>query len=116
MSKTIEAQARHAHRLALLILHAEQLGYVVTGGDWYRDPRCAEVYGSPKSKHLDRLATDLNLFSPIRDKAGGILGYRYEASTEAHEPLGRYWESIGGKWGVIKDGERTDGNHYESPE
>ena len=31
--------------------------------------------------------------------------------TEDHEPLGEWWESIGGVWG----GRFNDGNHYESP-
>lgn len=82
--------------VALLILHAEQLGFEITFGDCYRDPRCN--YGNKNSLHRSRLAVDLNLF-----KNG-----RYLTSTKSHEPLGLYWESIGGSWG----GRFNDGNHY----
>lgn len=92
-------QARFAHMAALLILHAEQLGYEVTLGDAYRDPRTP--YGSSNSNHRVRLAIDLNLFKD------GI----YLTETKDHEPLGEYWESIGGSWG----GRFDDGNHYELP-
>ena len=50
------------------------------------------------SNHKVRLALDLNLF-----KDG-----RYLSATSDHEPLGEYWESIGGAWG----GRFDDGNHY----
>lgn len=84
--------------IALLILHAEQLGYEVSFGDAYRDPRATFPYGHPKSFHKQRLAVDLNLFR----------NGHYLSSTVAHEPLGLYWESIGGSWG----GRFEDGNHY----
>jgi len=82
--------------VALLVLHAEQLGYEVTYGDAFRSPRVR--YGLKTSLHRSRLAVDLNLFK----------GGRYLSSTKAHEPLGLYWESIGGTWG----GRFDDGNHY----
>ena len=46
--------------IALLILHAEMLGYKLTFGDAYRDPRV--TYGHKDSLHRKRLAVDLNLF------------------------------------------------------
>lgn len=98
MMGLVDKQARFMHMLALLILHAEQLGYQVTGGDLYRDPRCP--YGHPYSNHKKRLAVDLNLF-----KDGDFL-----TSTEDHKPLGDYWKSIGGSWGG--DFDTPDGNHY----
>ena len=90
--------------VALLILQAEQLGYRITLGDAYRDPRVfgrlgeQKGYGRSKSLHKQRLAIDLNLF-----KDGDFL-----QTTEDHKPLGLYWESIGGTWG----GRFDDGNHY----
>lgn len=90
-----QKQKLFAHMVALLILHAEQLGYQVTFGDTFRGPRTP---GKKNSLHRLRLAVDLNLF---RDG-------RYLKSTKAHEPLGLYWESIGGTWG----GRFDDGNHY----
>ena len=82
--------------VALLILHAEQLGYSITLGDAFRDKRVE--YGNKNSLHRKRLAIDLNLFK----------GGKYLTGTEDHKPLGEYWESIGGSWG----GRFDDGNHY----
>jgi len=91
-----ETQSKFAGMVARLILHAEILGYEVTFGDTYRSPEV--THGHDKSLHCKRLAVDLNLF-----KNG-----RYLRSTKSHEPLGEYWESIGGSWG----GRFEDGNHY----
>lgn len=91
-----EKQSRFVHMIALLILHAEQLGYKLTFGDAYRDYRVK--YGHKDSLHRKRLAIDLNAFK------GGI----YLIKTEDYEPLGEYWESIGGSWG----GRFDDGNHF----
>ena len=80
----------------LLMLYAYELGYELTFGD------AARIDGkghAPNSKHYKRLAIDLNLF-----RAG-----KYLTATADHEPLGKFWESIGGKWG----GRFNDGNHYE---
>lgn len=82
--------------VADLIIKADDLGYEVTFGDAYRDPR--SPYGSEVSFHHKRLAIDLNLF----------IGGKYLSSSEAHKPLGLWWESIGGTWG----GRWDDGNHY----
>lgn len=89
-------QSKFVRKVIKLITHAHNLGYEITFGDAYRDPRCS--YGSKKSFHHKRLAIDLNLF-----KDG-----KYLSKTEDHKPLGIYWESIGGTWG----GRFNDGNHY----
>ena len=87
-----------------LIDKALELGFEITLGDAFRDPRLhGEVgvkkgYGHPKSAHKMKLAIDINLF-----KNGKYLG-----STEAHQELGEWWESQGGTWG----GRFFDGNHY----
>jgi hypothetical protein len=101
-----EQQSTFALRVAYLIIHAYALGYEVTLGDAYRDPRLhgatgtKKGYGAANSFHKQRLAIDLNLF-----KDGKFLD-----STEAHRPLGEWWESQGGTWGGHF---RTpDGNHY----
>ena len=91
-----QKQSKFASMLARLILHAETLGYEVTMGECWRHPTA--THGAANSLHKHRLAVDLNLF-----KNG-----RYLRSTAAHEPLGIYWESIGGAWG----GRFEDGNHY----
>lgn len=93
----LKSQIAFARAVPRLIDAAFVLGYEVTLGDAYRDPRTS--YGSLSSKHRMRLAIDLNLFKD------GI----YLTSTDDHLPLGEYWESIGGIWG----GRFDDGNHYE---
>ncbi len=87
-----------------LIIKAFDMGYEVTLGDAFRDPRLhgafgeKKGYGEAKSLHKQRLAIDLNLF-----KDGVFL-----EGTEAHRKLGEWWESQGGSWG----GRFRDGNHY----
>lgn len=91
-----DAQVTFAKMVPQLIERAFELGYEVTLGDAYRDPRCP--YGHPRSLHRSRLAIDLNLF---RD-------HEYLTSTEDHRELGEWWESLGGTWG----GRFNDANHY----
>lgn len=99
-----QQQSRFARKVADLIIQAEAMGFEVTLGDAYRDPRVhgafgeKKAYGSAKSFHKQRLAIDLNLF-----KDGKFL-----QGTDAHRPLGEWWESQGGTWG----GRFNDGNHY----
>jgi hypothetical protein len=107
MSKLFDAQIRFVQELPFLLVQARMLGYEITIGDAYRDPRAfgdiGEIgpYGHPSSKHKRRLAIDLNLF---RDG-------KYLIDTEDYRELGEYWESVGGKWG----GRFNDGNHFEWP-
>lgn len=89
-----------------LLDKAHELGYQVTLGDAYRDPRVFGVlgvkqgYGAAYSCHKERLAIDLNLF-----KDGQFL-----QATEDHRPLGEWWEKqhADACWG----GRFEDGNHY----
>lgn len=88
-----QKQSKFAKMVALLILFAYEKGYEVTLGDaWAKTGHCEGSF------HYKRLAIDLNLF-----KNGNYL-----RSTASHEPLGLFWESIGGTWG----GRWNDGNHY----
>lgn len=96
MSELLDKQMLFAQMVACLIQEAKRLGYEVTLGDAYRDPRTP--YGHPRSLHRFRLAIDLNLF-----KDG-----KYLIDTESHRPLGEYWEMVGGTWG----GRFQDANHY----
>ena len=91
-----EKQSAFAQAIALLIQRAKALGYEVTFGDAFRDPRCP--YGMPESLHKVRLAVDLNIY-----KDGTYL-----KAGEEFADLGEYWESIGGAWG----GRFNDGNHF----
>lgn len=106
MSELLALQFKFARMVPALIAQAHALGFNVTLGDAYRDPRLhGEVgikggYGHPRSCHKVRLAIDLNLF---RD--GQLL-----QSSEAHQALGQWWEAQdpAAKWG----GKFQDGNHY----
>ena len=96
MGKLRVQQSEFMLALGHLILYAYSIGYELTGGDLW-----ALRGHKENSKHYKRLAIDLNLF-----KEG-----EYLTDTEAHRPLGEYWEKLGGIWG----GRFTnpDGNHYE---
>lgn len=105
MKETLrQKQSRFASMIPGLINKALELGFEITLGDAYRDPRLhggmgvKQGYGHSKSGHKVRLAIDLNLF---RDG-------KFLSSTEDHKPLGEWWESQGGAWG----GRFNDGNHY----
>jgi D-alanyl-D-alanine carboxypeptidase len=99
-----QLQRQFTRLLPRLIDKAHELGFEVTIGDAYRDPRVFGKmgerlgYGESNSCHKLRLAIDLNLF-----KNGEFC-----TKTEDHKPLGEWWESQGGAWG----GRFQDGNHY----
>lgn len=101
-----EKQKAFARLVARLLDRAHELGYEVTLGDAFRDPRVHGAlgvklgYGHPKSAHKQRLAIDLNLFKD------GV----FQTSTAAHQELGEWWEKQhpDARWG----GRFQDGNHY----
>ena len=94
-----QRQSKFAKMIPLLILYAYELGYEITLGDAW-----AKTGHLKGSFHYKRLAQDLNLF-----KDG-----KYLRSTKSHEPLGLFWESIGGSWGGRF--KSKDGNHYSLDE
>jgi len=105
MSETLrEKQWRFVKTLMKLIEKADELGYELTIGDAFRDPRVHGQmgekvgYGHRKSCHKLRLAVDFNLFKD------GV----YLPQTASYLVLGEYWESLGGTWG----GRFNDGNHF----
>lgn len=91
--KLSEKQQEFTRMVGLLIGFATQQGYGLTHGDAF-----AKSGHKKGSFHYKRLAIDFNLF-----KDGEWL-----QKTSDHEPLGLFWESIGGTWG----GRFNDGNHY----
>lgn len=100
-----QKQSLFAVLIARLIQYATALGYEVTFGEAYRSPAEADRLaklgkGIRNSLHCQRLAIDLNLF-----REG-----RYLSSTDAHRPLGEWWERQHPlcRWG----GRFNDGNHY----
>ncbi len=91
--------------VALLIQFAKAKGLKLTGGNLYRTAeQNRAVHGSLHSKHMRRMAIDLNLFQHGQLQIG----------TEAHRVLGEFWESIRpeNSWG----GRFDDGNHYSRGE
>lgn len=73
-------------------------GRDIVGGKLVAAPRRS---WTTDSYHLKKLAVDFNLF------IDGV----YQGTTEAHRPLGEFWESLNtlNRWG----GRFSDGNHYE---
>ncbi len=99
-----ERQKQFSRMIPKLLDKAHDLGFEVTLGDAFRDPRVFGAqgkfagYGRASSAHKNRLAIDLNLFK----------GGKYMSDTEDHKILGEWWESQGGSWGERFE----DGNHY----
>jgi hypothetical protein len=103
-----EKQRIFARLVGVLIVHAYREGYELTFGEAFRTKEQAEWnakkgIGIKNSLHRQRLAIDLNLF----------VGGAYKSATEAHKPLGEFWEGLsfpgvqccwGGRFG--------DGGHY----
>ncbi len=99
-----QKQRRFTKLVAEFITKVYALGYEITLGDAFRDPRLhgqigvKAGYGHAKSCHKLRLAIDLNLW-----KNGAYL-----TRTEDYTEVGKLWESMGGTWG----GRFEDGNHF----
>ncbi len=101
----VDEQAAFLVHAANLIQHAVSLGFVVTGGELYRTPEQQALHvkagrsRTMQSKHLSRLAIDLNFF---RD---GQLTY----DKATLQPVGDYWEALdpknswGGNWSRFPD-------------
>ena len=99
----VQEQAAFLLDVAKLIQYATSLGLVVTGGELYRTAEQQQIYVKTgrsrtlKSKHLERLAIDLNFF-----KDG-------KRTYEVPE-VGKFWESLSSKnsagmfWKSFKDG------------
>lgn len=92
-----EKQSLFVKLVGMLISYAYSKGYELTFGDAYATSGHKE-----NSNHYSRLAIDLNLFQ------NGI----YLTHSEAHRPLGEYWESLHPlcRWG--NRFKSADGNHY----
>lgn len=98
-----EKQRKFTRMIADLIIFAYDKGYELTFSEAYRTEEQAKLNaksgtGIKNSLHTQRLAVDFNLFK------NGV----YLTKTTDHQPLGEYWESLGGSWG----GRFNDGNHY----
>jgi len=106
--KLSEKQGVFLLNVSKLIQFANDRGWWLTGGELLRTKEQQEIYfneGKSKtmnSKHLSRLAIDLNLF---------VYGV-YQTDKEAYKPLAEYWKTLhpdnraGYDWG-------WDANHFE---
>ena len=84
------------HMMALLILHADKLGYGVAG-DYLK--RCNDCpIGHPESLHGLGLAIDLNLYDADNE---------YLTDPKHHDTLHDYWDMLGGSQRI-----KQDMNHY----
>lgn len=90
-----EKQRLFSVAIAKLIIYADSLGYGLTFGDAYRDPRVS--YGHKNSCHRSRLAVDFNLF----------INGTYSPHNKEHDKLHDYWDELGGAERIEKDL-----NHY----
>lgn len=102
MPKLNDLQFKHTQRIGQLIDFAYKNGYRLTQGCAYCEKRGHHKDGSC---HYIRLANDFNLF--IKNIKGE---WTYTHRTDDHEPLGEFWEMLGGAWG----GRFGDGNHYST--
>lgn len=110
MSELLNNQIAFARLIPRLIDKAFELGYEVTIGDVFRDPRAfgemgkTIAYGNPRSAHKQKLAIDLNLY-----KNGNYL-----PNTEDHQQLGGWWKKQHplARWGGDFGKNNLDGNHY----
>lgn len=104
-----DLQKIFAINAARLILFIYESGYTCTLGEAYRTKEQAELYaqqgkGIRNSAHCNRMAIDLNLFSPS-DK--------YCTNQKDYEQFGIYWEQLydGNRWGGRF--QRMDSGHFE---
>lgn len=104
----LSVQQRFAVDAATLILKAHMSGWGVTLGEVWRSPEQAQWnaergLGIANSLHTEKLAIDLNLFTPE-----GV----YITDDRGHTELGAWWKSLGPDhyWGG--DFSRKDFNHY----
>ena len=88
-------QRKFTLMVADLVHYAYTLGWELSFGDAYRDPRCD--YGHIESLHRKRLAVDFNIF-----KDGVWL-----TDGTGHDVLHDYWDLIGGATRID-----ADLNHY----
>ena len=101
-----ELQQEFTQKIGILIQRAYELGFGLTFGDAYRDPRVhgfvgeKKSYSAANSVHKQRLAVDFNIF-----KNGKFL--EGKEAEDAHSRLHDEWDELGGAERINKDT-----NHY----
>lgn len=98
-------QRKFTEMIGRFIIAATGMNYELTLGHAWRDTETQKrlvergLSWTMKSKHLDRLAVDFNLF---------IAGNYIREDAELWRPLGELWERLGGYWGGRMGLERKD--------
>lgn len=107
MSELLDLQFQFSKAMAELVLHAVEMGYQVSGGEWMRSPDAARLNaqqgdGIANSNHIRSLAVDLKLF------AKGV----WLTKSEDYTPLGLWWEQHHplARWGGRFH--KPDGGHF----
>ena len=109
MSTLVEQQWDFLQDIAALIVFIDKCGLVATGGELFRTPYQQAEYirtGRTKtsnSKHLKRLALDLNFF-----KDGELI-----SDKGTLQPVGDYWESLNVKNAAGMNWDFYDPAHFE---
>ena len=108
-----QRQCRFTHALSFLINQAHAQGFEIKIVELNRLPETQKAYVAKgvsrtlNSRHLDNLAVDIILY-----KDGVQVNYGRQ-----YEPLGIYWEGLGGTWGGRWGETATeigfDPGHYE---
>jgi hypothetical protein len=106
-----ERQRLFTHNVSKLISCIYSWKYSCTFGEAYRTPEQAALYahegkGIKDSLHCQRLAIDINLFSPDGT---------YLTDSDDYSLFGKYWETLhpANEWGGHLTGGLIDGNHFE---
>lgn len=110
-----QEQDAFAKDIAKLLTHIHSQGYSCTFGEAWRSHEQAEIYfhqgkGIVNSLHCERLAVDLNLYSPKGE---------YLKERKDYEPFGIYWCSLNKKnrWGGCFHDHtgrpKPDSDHFE---
>lgn len=103
-------QQEFNRKASVLALCAYEMGYALTDGDAYRDPRVhgelgeKKSYSATNSNHKKRLARDYNIFRDGEYLTGA-------AASTAHARLHDVWDLLGGSPRI-----NGDLNHYEMVE
>lgn len=118
----VDDQDRFLADVARLVIHARDMGFVVTGGELFRTPQQQALHlragrsRSMDSQHLRRLAIDLNFFVRRGDRLSLCV------DREALKPLGEFWEALtpganrwGGNWQSFKDTPHFERRSREIP-
>lgn len=110
----VEKQSNFLKTIASFIQKANEAGYQLTSGEFWRPPELANLYAQQKrgiknSLHIQRLAADINAF-----KDGKWLDGSQGWHIPHLEILGKLWESLNPlcAWGGRFSKYEKDYNHY----